>query len=304
MLLTDPATARPAPNPADPRTLIADTDAWFPDVDFAATAPPSTPSPSASAPSGAPLNLICLPYAGGTPSIFRGWAAELGPAVHLVPVLLPGRGLRSREQPYTAMRPLAEHLAAAIAARGLAVAGGYALFGHSMGALVAYEVACELRRLGFPEPAHLFVSGSKAPHLYADRGDHRLTDPQLRRLVRDLGGLGPDEQVGEAYLQHRLPVLRADLSVCERYRWTPRPPLRCPATALCATGDPIATAAQVEAWREHTTGSLLRRDLPGNHFYLTGPARPLLLAELRRELHAPVRPRTGVPADLSGRNST
>ena len=293
MLLNEPLAAPGPPGAAGTLTRERVVDAWFPDVDNTAAA-------NAAPASFARLPLICIPYAGGTPSIFRGWAAELGPAVEVVPVLLPGRGLRGREQPYTTMRPLVEDLAAAIAEHGLAKE--YALFGHSMGALIAYELACELRRRGHPEPAHLFVSGSKAPHLYGDRSDHLLADPQLCQLVRDLGGLGPDEQTGEAYLQRRLPVLRADLAVCEQYRWTPRAPLRCPMTALGAPGDPIATAPQIEAWREHTTGSLLRRDLPGDHFYLIGPARPLLLAQLRRELDALAPARTGAIAELSGRN--
>ena len=294
MLLTERIAASA---PAAGRAILAPdrvVDAWFPDIDNAAAVVATASAETA------PLPLICIPYAGGTPSIFRGWARALGPAVEVIPVLLPGRGLRGREQPYTAMRPLVEDLATAIAARELA--RDYALFGHSMGALVAYELACELRRRGHAEPQHLFVSGSKAPHLYGDRRDHLLGDPQLCQLVRDLGGLGPDEQTGEAYLQRRLPVLRADLTVCERYRWTPRSPLRCPMTALGAPDDPIATAPQIEAWREHTTGSLLRRDVPGGHFYLLGPARAQLLAELNRELDPLARARTGAIAELSGRN--
>ncbi len=294
MLLTErlAAPAPPAINglPTPDRVV----EAWFPDIDYKAATGAASPTQPA------PLQMICIPYAGGTPSIFRGWAAELGTAAEVIPVLLPGRGLRGREQPYTTMQPLVEDLVTALIAHGLDQE--YALFGHSMGALVAYEVACELRRRGHLEPAHLFVSGSKAPHLYGDRADHLLADSQLCQLVRDLGGLGPDEQTGEAYLQRRLPVLRADLTVCERYRWSPRPPLRCPMTAISGVGDPIATAAQVEAWRAHTTGSLLRRHVPGGHFYLLGPARSLLLTELHRELDALARARAGAFAELSGRN--
>ncbi|MFG2346881.1 thioesterase II family protein [Streptomyces phaeochromogenes] len=229
-----------------------------------------------------PLRLICLPYAGGTPSVYRGWSAELGDGVHVVPVLLPGRGVRVKEMPYTAMGPLVSDLADALVE--LELAHDYALFGHSMGALLAYEVACELRDRGRPEPTHLFVSGSKAPHLYGDRRDHELSDAELRQLVSDLGGLGADDTIGSSYLERRLPVLRADLTVCETYRWAPRHPLRCPMTAFSATQDPIAPAHETEAWRVHTRGSLLRHHVEGDHFFLNGPSRPHLLRTIRAEL--------------------
>ncbi|AXG81394.1 thioesterase II family protein [Streptomyces paludis] len=230
----------------------------------------------------APLRLVCLPYAGGTPSVYRNWAADLGDGVRVVPVLLPGRGPRAREAPYTAMAPLAADLADALAEHELA--HDYALFGHSMGALLAYEVAHELRDRGLPEPAHLFVSGSKAPHLYGDRADHTLSDADLRQRVRDLGGLGADDTIGSSYLERRLPVLRADLTVCETYRWAPRTPLNCPMTAFSATRDPLAPAHRMEAWRVHTRGSLLRHHLEGDHFFLNGPSRPRLLRHIRAEL--------------------
>ncbi|NEA57184.1 thioesterase [Streptomyces sp. SID13666] len=243
------------------------TGAWFPAAD---THAPAT------------LQLICFSYAGGTPSVFRDWQRQLGDGVQVVPVLLPGRGLRLREPPYTDMGPLAADAATALVEFGLTP--DFALFGHSMGALLAYEVACELRRRGHREPRHLFVSGSRAPHLYGTRQDHTLSDDDLRRLVHDLGGLGDDHVTARSYLDRRLPVLRADLRVCETYRWTPRRPLRCPMTAFSGTDDPIATAAGTEAWRECTTGSLLRRHLPGDHFFLTGASRLRLLRELRGEL--------------------
>jgi surfactin synthase thioesterase subunit len=238
--------------------------------------------PMTGARADATLRLICFPYAGGTPSVYRDWEEHLGDHVQVVPVLLPGRGLRLRERPYQSIGPLAGDIATALTEHGLT--REYAMFGHSMGALLAYEVACELRERGEAEPRHLFVSGSRAPHLYGDRADHRLPDEALLRVVRDLGGLSGSESVGGAYLQRRLPVLRADLGVCENYRWRPRPPLGCPMTAFSATDDPIATPVQVEAWREYTSGSLLRRHLAGDHFYLTGASRHRLLRELRGEL--------------------
>ncbi len=180
----------------------------------------------------------------------------------MVPVQLPGRGLRLRERPYTSMRQLSEAVAGAVADRFLPC--DYSLFGHSMGALLAYEVACALRRGGAPGPRHLFVSGSRAPHLYGDRADHSLSDDELFRFVEDLGGLGPEPSVGGAYFHQRLPTLRADLRACDGYRWRPCPP--------------------VEAWRPYTSGSFLRRHLPGGHFFLNGPARSVLLREVRAEL--------------------
>ncbi|WP_369387664.1 thioesterase II family protein [Streptomyces sp. CG1] len=242
-----------------------------------------------SRPRSGAVRMICFPHAGGTPSVYHDWAARLGERVQVVAVLLPGRGLRMSEEPYRVMASLAQDAAEALLGCGLA--DNYVLFGHSMGALLAYETACRLRVLGAREPKHLFVSGSRAPHHYGVPMRRSLDDDGLRRLVAELGGLGADEAMGRAYLERRLPVLRADLAACENYRWEPRAPLNCPMTAFSAAGDPIATTEQMDAWREYTDGSLLRRHLPGGHFYLTGPSRLRLLRELRAELDrvAPLR---------------
>ncbi|GGS19469.1 thioesterase [Streptomyces aureoverticillatus] len=249
----------------------------------AATLDTATAAEPVSAPPA--TRLVCFSYAGGTPSVYRDWPSRLGPGVTVVPVLLPGRGLRLDEAPYTDMAPLARDVTDALLAAGHA--DDYALFGHSMGALLAYEVACALRERGHPGPRHLFVSGSKAPHLYGgpeNAADQGLGDDDLRQLVGDLGALQPDDHVGRSYLERRLPVLRADLTLCARYRWRPRRPLDCPMTAFSAAHDPIAPPAHVEAWRAYTSASLLHRRVPGGHFYLNGPARLPLLRELRAEL--------------------
>ncbi|GHD88875.1 thioesterase II family protein [Streptomyces naganishii] len=260
-----------------PAELLAPRSAWFPRP----VAPPG--GGTGPDPVTAPLRLICFPYAGGTVSTYRDWQHHLGERTAVVPVQPPGRGLRLRETPYDDMEPLAEAVADALTTSQLMVEP-YMLFGHSMGALLAYEVACVLRRRGAPAPRHLFVSASRAPHLYGDRSDHTLSDTELREVIRGLGGLGDGDRLGTAYLDRRLPVLRADLRACERYRWEPRPPLDCPMTAFSATGDPIAAPQAVEAWRPYTSGSFLRRHLPGGHFFLNNPPRARLLAHLRAEL--------------------
>ncbi|MBS2548528.1 thioesterase [Catenulispora sp. NL8] len=229
------------------------------------------------------LRLICFPHAGGTPSLYHDWPRLLDPAIQVVPVLLAGRGLRSHQQPVSVLQPLVQEVVQALVRAGHT--DRFAMFGHSMGALLAYEVACALRDRGLPEPEHLFVSASKAPHLYGAAAGWPTNDTDLRRMVGELGGLGPDEEMGLAYLERRLPVLRADLRLCAEYVWTPRTPLNCPMTAFSADGDPVATPAQMEAWREYTANSLLRRHLPDGHFYLNHDAgRAALLRFVRADL--------------------
>ncbi|MEV6276614.1 thioesterase domain-containing protein [Nocardia sp. NPDC051832] len=247
---------RPAPDPGD---------LWFSGVD-------ARP---------APVRLVCFAHAGGAPSVFRDWPDHLGPEVQIVPVLLPGRGLRLWEPASTEIRALAREVATALIGRGF-LEDRYALFGHSMGALLAYEVACVLRELDAPAPAHLFVSGSRAPHLYGTSLGAELSDDDLLTWVRRLGGLLGSG--ARAQFDRRLPTLRADLRACETYRPQPCSPLDCPLTVFTAAGDLLAGLEQTGQWRRYTTGSTRRSHFPGGHFYLVGPHRFSLLRELRADL--------------------
>ncbi|WP_220507741.1 thioesterase II family protein [Amycolatopsis dendrobii] len=228
---------------------------------------PDTPwLPGFSGETGAVPRLVCLHHAGGTASTYQGWQRHLAGVAQVVPVLLPGRDRHVRARPHAGLEPLADELAETLIAHGLA--DRYAFFGHSMGALLAYELSCRLRDRGHGEPLHLFVSGSRAPHLY---GPAQVSDAEV------LSAAG----------QHAVPesaVLRADLALCDSYAWTPRRPLRCPVTAFRGSDDPLANAVEVEAWRSYTQGSLVVRQVAGGHFFLAGAGRSRVLNALRAEL--------------------
>lgn len=228
--------------------------------------------------------LFCFSYAGGSGSAFRSWQAGL-PGLRVVPIQLPGRCTRLAEPARDDLTEQAAEIADAIG-EVVATAGvRYALFGHSMGGLLAYETAQQLRRCALPGPVHLFASASRPPHQYGAPGRPPYTDAELRTLVRQLGGQPADGPLADSYLQRRLPVLRADLAACDGYRWQPQPPLDCPMTTFAASDDPIASAQQLAAWRSYTSRSFVARTVGGNHFFLLSePGRQQLLRQLGDEL--------------------
>lgn len=147
----------------------------------------------------------------------------------------------------------------------------FALFGHSMGAVLAYDVACALVASGRP-PTHLIVSAHVPAHLIElkPHSTHvaRMSDRDLRDYLAANGGLGGEQFADEDLLAILLSLLRADLTVCESYRWTPRPPLNIPITAVGGQRDPNAPARLLERWSELTAAGFRCRLLPGGHQYL------------------------------------
>jgi len=235
--------------------------------------------------SAARLRLYCFHHAGGGPSLYREWSADLPRDVEVVPVLLPGRGLRLREEPYTRMAPLVEGVLAAIRPT---LDRPFAFFGHSMGALVAFETAHALRRAGDAGPLQVFVSGCAPPHRHAapERRRHDLDEPRLIELVKHLNAGGDAILEDTAIIRRRLPLLRADLAVCETYVLGERRPLACPVTVYGALHDPIVTVDELDEWRDYTTASFLKRVFPGGHFFLMESARDQMMRLLGRELDA------------------
>lgn len=233
------------------------------------------PNPQAS------LRLFCFPYSGASASAFYSWVNSLPPAIEVCPVELPGRGARLMEPLCAQLPPLIE-----ATAEGLlpALDKPFALFGHSMGALVSFELARHLRRRYKIEPVHLFVSGHGAPQLPDDEPPiHALPEAEFIARVRGLNGT-PDEIWQHPELRDLLiPILRADFSVCETYQFYPDEPLRHPISALAGLDDPYVSREQMEGWREQTTGAFSVRMFPGDHFYLHAD-RFLLLQTIARDL--------------------
>jgi medium-chain acyl-[acyl-carrier-protein] hydrolase len=227
------------------------------------------------------VRLFCFPYAGGSAAIYQRWQAGLPDGVEVCPAHLPGRGARLSETPYNNSRPLVEALCDNI---GPHLDKPFAFFGHSMGALIAFELARELRRRGEPLPLCLYISGRSAPQLAdPDSPKHDLPEEEFIAELRKLNGT-PKEVLENAELMHIMsPLLRADFAVCETYSYESEPPLGCPIAAFGGLQDFEVGRERVAAWREQTSGRFSLRMLPGDHFYLNSQSA-LLLQVLAQDL--------------------
>jgi pyochelin biosynthesis protein PchC len=229
---------------------------------------------------GAGLRLVCFPHAGGTASFFRSWSRELPPCVELLAVQYPGRQDRLREPAAADVHELADTVAAALLP---ALDQPLALFGHSLGATIAYEVATRVEQRAGGMLAHLIVSAKPAPARQRHSAKHLLGDDVLWAEACRLGGV-PDELVDSRAVRDLvLPSLRADYRLDETYQPRDRPPLRCPVLACAGGGDPEATPDEVTSWRAVTGGGCTMLTFPGGHFYmLSGLAD--FIAELVRQI--------------------
>ncbi|MEU3607452.1 alpha/beta fold hydrolase [Streptomyces sp. NPDC035033] len=227
--------------------------------------------------------LVCLPHAGGAASTYVPLARALAPAVEVLAVQYPGRQDRRHEPPVDDLGALADALAAEVRDR---LEGPYAFFGHSMGAVLAYETARRLRDRQETGPVRLFLSGRRAPALDPSPHDRLLTDADVMAEVRRLGGTTPavldDPEVREMVM----PALRADYRAVGSYAWRPGAPLDVPVELYVGDSDPVAPVEQVSAWREFTTATTRLEVFPGGHFYLDRNL-PAIAASVTRALSAP-----------------
>ncbi|MFJ2775044.1 MULTISPECIES: thioesterase II family protein [unclassified Kitasatospora] len=227
-----------------------------------------------------PLSLLCLPHAGAGAGFFWKWRQQAPPGLRLVPLQLPGREERTDEEPH---REVADAVRALLPEATAAVAGSprIALFGHSLGAVLAYELGRALEERTELPVAHVFVSGSPAPDRGRARQAAALDDDEFLARVEELAGYRHPAFESAEFRELLLPTLRADVAMHEAYRPPSDAPIQAPITCLRGDGDALVPERDALRWDAATHGPFSYAELPGGHMYLADSAAPVvgLIAE-------------------------
>jgi medium-chain acyl-[acyl-carrier-protein] hydrolase len=222
------------------------------------------------------LRLFCFHHAGVGAAIYRPWALQVQAEVEVCAIELPGRGNRLREP---ALESVGEIVALVLANLLPELDRPFFFFGHSMGAVLAYETALALAESGHPVPEHLFVSGRRPPHVpdpMTPLGELPVS-AFVEEINRRYGGIRPELLAHPDVMELLLPALRADIRALDRHRPAhPRKALPCPITAMGGDADAVTPAQHLEAWRPLTTAAFALKRYGGDHFYLDGRRAELL----------------------------
>ena len=212
------------------------------------------------------LRLYCFPYSGGNAVSFVPWQREIDPAIELCAVQLPGRGARFREPPCTSFSGLIVQLAQVLAGQN---AMPFAFYGHSLGALIAFELARYCRDQGMPMPQHLIVSGCNAPPLREkSKRLHELPDEELIARLREYNGTPAEILENRELMRLLLPAIRADFALGADYCYQAAAPLSIPLTALSGRRDEHVDVGEIRRWKEQTDMVYHEHWFGGDHFFI------------------------------------
>jgi medium-chain acyl-[acyl-carrier-protein] hydrolase len=213
-----------------------------------------------------------LPFAGGRAALYRPWLTAFEGEVDVCPVELAGRGLRCGDRPARTMAAVVDDLLPVILAE---CDRPFALFGHSMGAFIAFALACAMQESQSGAPVALFLSAAAAPADLERRRLSTLEEDQFRDSLRRMGGIPDGVERHQALMDLMMPIVRADIAIIES--WIPPADARLtvPIVAFGGASDVYVTAQALQGWGRLTTRSFRVESLPGGHFYLTGMAAAL-----------------------------
>lgn len=211
-----------------------------------------------------PAQLVCLPHAGGSAAFFLPVARDLDGRCEVLAIQYPGRHERLGEPLLDSVDELADELFPVLLRQAR---GPIALFGHSLGATVAFELARRFEASG-TVPTALFVSARPAPSRRPASAVHLGTDAELIARMRSLGGTDEEILKQEDLLRLALPIVRNDYKAAETYRYRAGRPLSCPVHVLIGRDDPVVTENEARAWAGHTTGPFALHTYSGGHFFL------------------------------------
>ncbi|MFG2339578.1 thioesterase II family protein [Streptomyces yangpuensis] len=216
--------------------------------------------------------LVCFPHAGGSAPFYFPVSAALSPRVDVAAMMYPGRQDRYREPGIDSIATMADRAAEAL---DPFMDRSVTFFGHSMGAIVAFETARRFERDG-RGPVHLFVSGRRAPSVFRTERVHQRDDDGIVAALKALSGTDSRLLGDEDALRLVLPAIRSDYRAIENYRADPHAVVDCPVTVLTGDADPLTSLDDAEAWKQHTNGDFDFKVFPGGHFFLSEQAKDVL----------------------------
>lgn len=241
------------------------------------------------------LRLFCFPYAGGSSEVYRTWQRWFPEQIDLCLVHLPGRGKRLREQAFTRTMPLVKAIADRMPPE---IDAPYALYGHSMGAIIAFELARELFRRHCARPQHLFVSGRRAPQCpRTEPTTFNLPHDEFIAELRRLNGTPREILENPELLELFMGLLRADFEIVDTYQYDPMEPLSCPITVYGGLYDKEVPVESCHAWQEQTSVSCNVKMVDGDHFFVRTPT-PEFMAAFRSDVLS------AVPASRTQENNS
>jgi len=217
------------------------------------------PNPSAN------VRLFCFPYAGAGASVYWPWASALPPEIEVVGIQYPGRETRVSVPMFRSLTDMVESLMEAIIP---ALDRPFLFFGHSMGSLVSFELTRALAARGCFRPEHVFFSGAGAPHTTPPPPIHHLRDAEFLTQVARLNGIPKDVLRDPVLIRYMLPILRADFTMCESYRYQIGAPLQCGVSAFGGELDPRVDKQRLCAWADHASMYFSSAFFPGDHFFI------------------------------------